>query len=143
MEHVHANMHVHALYLSLSLWQVMIVIPSDGGFGWIVVLASFWLTFVLEGCVMVFSIYKASLKEELNVSQMHVMTIYSFQMGVFFLAGPLNSLIIQWIGFRPSSIIGILSLAVGEFILYLLLYGFVLFGCVMLMIDLQAMLSPR
>lgn len=93
---------------------VMIVIPPDGGFGWIVVFAAFWLAFVVDGCMMVFSIYKASLKEDLQVDEMAVMSIYSSQMGIHFLSGPLNSLIIQCTGFRASSIIGILTASLGE-----------------------------
>lgn len=110
-----------------------VVVPPDGGWGWIVMIASFFCNAIVDGIVMSGGMFKDPIATEFNASSSSVSLVFSLLSGFYLIAGPFASALANKWGFRPVTIIGaiIASIAFGLsyfatsiFYLYIV-YGFV------------------
>ena len=65
----------------------MAVVPPDGGWGWVVVLASFMCNVVVDGIIFTSGMLFKGLTEEFQKSQFEVAWIASLLGGFYLLAG--------------------------------------------------------
>lgn len=110
-----------------------VVVPPDGGWGWVVMIASFFCNVIVDGIVMSAGMFKEDIEKEFNASSSAVSLVCSLLSGFYLIAGPFASALANKWGFRPVTIIGsfIASAAFGlsyfaNSILYLyIVYGFI------------------
>lgn len=111
--------------------RTAVFVNPDGGYGWLVVAASFLIGFANEGTILSFSVYADAYQRDLDVSATLVALIGSTQMAAYFLSGPAACALLDAIGFRWAAIAGIALSSVSylgaaytnEYWLSLLLYG--------------------
>lgn len=109
------------------------VIPPDGGYGWIIVIFSFFCQVIVDGIVFSGGVLLKYIGKEFNAAPWHVVLIVSLQVGnnheksykwihlevvtfivnvitkgCYFLAGTISSAIINKYGFRPVAVMGCL-----------------------------------
>ncbi|XP_059054015.1 monocarboxylate transporter 13-like [Achroia grisella] len=77
-----------------------IALPEEGGWGWVVVLASFWSIFILDGVAFTFGSMFKDMKEDLGESESLIALINSLSIALYFLASPMASAFINRFGFR-------------------------------------------
>ncbi|XP_026738144.1 monocarboxylate transporter 6-like [Trichoplusia ni] len=110
-----------------------ITVPEEGGWGWLVVAASFFCIFVLDGVYFTFGSIFHDMAHDLAVEESLVALINSIAVAVYFVGGPFVSALINRFGFRActmsGSIIGSIALLCSYFCLsyatVLLFYGFI------------------
>ncbi|KAE9551974.1 hypothetical protein FO519_004826, partial [Halicephalobus sp. NKZ332] len=93
-------------------------VALDGGYGWIVVLASFSIHVIVDGFLYSFGVIAESLVKEFNGTNAEVSTILCILTGLTFGIGPISSAICNKIGCRLTTIIGILFMSCGCAISY-------------------------
>lgn len=71
------------------------VVPPDGGWGWVVVAASFMCNLVVDGIIFTFGMMKDSLVEEFKVNDSEVALVGALQSGFYLMAGEYNSYSLQ------------------------------------------------
>lgn len=79
---------------------------TDTAYGWIVVFASFWVNFIIDGSIYSFGPYLRPMINDLNVPANSVAFISSLQFGFYQISGPLISVLINLLGFQKVSFIG-------------------------------------
>lgn len=112
--------------------QIAVYATPDGGYGWIVVAASFAIGFITEGSIMSFSVYTRSWMQVLAIGPELVTFISSTQLAIYFLSGPAAAALLNVCGFRRAAICGSVLAGIGylaasftnSFALTLLTYGF-------------------
>lgn len=62
-------------------------IAPDGGYGWIVVLASFACNIIVDGIIFSFGIFLQEISNDLNVSKAATAWVGSLQTGFYLIAG--------------------------------------------------------
>lgn len=82
------------------------VVPPDGGWGWVVVLASFFCNVMVDGIIFTAGMLLPSIMEEFEVSYSEVSWVSSLLGGFYLLAGPFVSSLANAYGFRTVCIIG-------------------------------------
>lgn len=99
--------------------EAEIVVPPDGGWGWVIVAASFACNVVVDGIIFSFGMLLESIAEDLNTSKTKVSLVSSLMSGFYLMAGPFASALANRYGFRlvaiVGSIIGSAALAVSYF----------------------------
>lgn len=99
------------------LLKVNIVIPPDGGFAWVIVLAAFVSNFVVDGIAFSFSIaILPDLAKQLNLPTSKVAIISSIQLGTYYLFGPIACACVNHYGFRAVGVFGSVVSFIGIFI---------------------------
>ncbi|XP_017836161.1 uncharacterized protein LOC108595439 isoform X2 [Drosophila busckii] len=83
------------------------VIPPDGGFGWIVLVLSFIAQLIVDGIIFSVGILLPHISAELEVSNAQVVLVGSVQIGCYFLGGAFSSALINSYGFRPVAMFGV------------------------------------
>ncbi|XP_019875476.1 uncharacterized protein LOC109603418 [Aethina tumida] len=83
-----------------------VVLPPDGGWGWIVVLASFFCNFVTDGCLYSFGMFLEEIGEDMDVPATNVALASSIMSGFYFMLGPITCSLMNKYGFRSIAIIG-------------------------------------
>lgn len=83
-----------------------ITVPPDGGWGWIVVFASFFSIFILDGVTYTFGALLNEISQDLNVSTSLVALINSTSVALYFIGSPLASALINRYGFRECAMCG-------------------------------------
>ncbi|XP_074041178.1 monocarboxylate transporter 12 [Leptinotarsa decemlineata] len=83
-----------------------VVIPPDGGWGWVVVLGSFMCNVIVDGVIFSFGTFLEDIAEEFNVTQPEVALVGSLMSGFYLIAGPFVSAIANRYGFRLVTIVG-------------------------------------
>lgn len=63
------------------------VVPPDGGWGWVVVAASFMCNLVVDGIIFTFGMMKDSVKADFGVSDSEVALVGALQSGFYLMAG--------------------------------------------------------
>ncbi|KAF2356064.1 Major facilitator superfamily [Trinorchestia longiramus] len=91
------------------------VLPPDGGWGWMVVAASFMCNVMVDGIIFTCGMLQPYIKEDFQVSNSQVSWVASLLGGFYLLAGPFVSSLASSYGFRTVCIIGaiVASIACG------------------------------
>lgn len=113
--------------------ETWITIPPDGGWGWVVVFASFIINFFIDGLTYCFGLFLEDISRDLKVHPTSVAWATSLMTGFYYFAGPLACGLTNRFGFRFVSILGTLITAGSFFgasyltslIPFLVLIGFV------------------
>ncbi|CRK96937.1 CLUMA_CG010346, isoform A [Clunio marinus] len=96
--------------------QTMIVIPPDGGFGWIVMLASFCCNIIVDGIVFSTGFFITPIQEHMNSSKATIALVGSLLGGFYLIVGPFVSALSNRYGFRKVTILGSLIAAAAFFL---------------------------
>lgn len=108
-----------------------VVVPPDGGWGWVVMVASFFCNLIVDGIVMGAGAFKTPIAAEFGTSESAATLVISLLSGFYLIAGPFVSAMANRWGFRPVTIAGgfiaaaafvISSYATGVVYLYIV-YG--------------------
>lgn len=119
--------------MKLEAPTATVVVPPDGGWGWVVMVASFCCNLIVDGMVMSASAFHVSYQNEFGASTSSVTLVSSLLSGFYLIAGPFVSALANKWGFRPVTMVGAViasaafaasSLANGVVYLYFI-YGFV------------------
>ncbi|VDO09024.1 unnamed protein product [Haemonchus placei] len=99
---------------SPSKSKQLVPIPPDGGWGWVVVLGSFFVHVFADGFVYSFGVLVEVLMKEFNSDNTVCAMIISLLTGLTLGSGPLASAICNKYGCRATTITGALIAAVGS-----------------------------
>lgn len=83
-----------------------IVVPPDGGWGWVVVFASFMCNMIVDGIIFSFGAFLKPIMDELHVEKYQVTLVQSLTAGFYLMAGPFVSALANRYGFRLVTIVG-------------------------------------
>lgn len=83
-----------------------VVVPPDGGWGWVVMVASFFCNMIVDGIVMTAGGFKGHFVKEFEVSESAATLVCSLLGGFYLIAGPFVSAMANRWGFRPVTIAG-------------------------------------
>lgn len=86
--------------------QPEIVIPPDGGWGWVVVLSSFMCNLIVDGTIFSFGTFLEQISDEFDVTKAEVTLVGSLMSGFYLIAGPFVSAIANRYGFRLVTLFG-------------------------------------
>ncbi|CAG9787870.1 unnamed protein product [Diatraea saccharalis] len=86
--------------------EAALVVPPDGGWGWVVVFASFMCNFFVDGIIFSGGMLKDGIKKDFKISEGEVATVNSLLAGFYLLAGPFISALANKYGFRCVTIAG-------------------------------------
>lgn len=111
--------------------KVVVVVPPDGGYSWVIVAASFYSNFIVDGSFYSFSVYLSAFEVFFNLSPIEVTFIGSVFQASYYFSGPFSCAFVNKFGFRLTSFIGSILLASGilatslvtNYVGILLLYG--------------------
>lgn len=83
-----------------------VVVPPDGGWGWVVMMASFSCNVIVDGIVFSAGMFLKPIGEEFNATTPQTALVSSLLSGFYLLAGPFVSAAANRWGFRPVTIVG-------------------------------------
>ncbi|KZC06189.1 Monocarboxylate transporter 12 [Dufourea novaeangliae] len=86
--------------------EVEMVVPPDGGWGWVIVAASFMCNLFVDGIIFSFGVFLNDIAEAFSVSKARVALVGSLQSGFYLMAGPFVSALANRYGFRLVAILG-------------------------------------
>ncbi|XP_014294874.1 monocarboxylate transporter 14 [Microplitis demolitor] len=86
--------------------EVDMVVPPDGGWGWVIVAASFMCNVIVDGIIFSFGTFLDPIAQEFKVSKSRVAFASSLQTGFYLMAGPFVSALANRYGFRSVAIVG-------------------------------------
>ncbi|KAK3925719.1 Monocarboxylate transporter 12-B [Frankliniella fusca] len=89
------------------------VVPPDGGWGWVIVAASFMCNLVVDGIIFTFGMLQPLLVKEFGVAASEVALVGSLQTGFYLMAGPFVSALANRYGFRLVTILGAVAGGAG------------------------------
>lgn len=110
-----------------------VVVPPDGGWGWIVMVASFSCNLIVDGIVMSAGGFKKPIADEFNVSESAATLVCSLLGGFYLIAGPFVSAMANKWGFRPVTIAGGFIAAAAFALSYLatgVVYLYIVYGVI-------------
>jgi MFS transporter, MCT family, solute carrier family 16 (monocarboxylic acid transporters), member 14 len=64
-----------------------VAIPPDGGWGWVIVAASFFCNFVVDGIIFSFGMFKSHIVEEFQETEASTALVGSLLSGFYLIAG--------------------------------------------------------
>ncbi|CAB0045224.1 unnamed protein product [Trichogramma brassicae] len=85
---------------------VEMIVPPDGGWGWVIVAASFMCNLVVDGIMFSYGVFFDHIKQHYNATSAQVSLAGSLQTGFYLMAGPFVSALANRYGFRMVSILG-------------------------------------
>ncbi|RZB40364.1 monocarboxylate transporter 10 [Asbolus verrucosus] len=83
-----------------------VVVPPDGGWGWVVVFASFMCNMIVDGIIFSFGTFLRPIADTFHVTEAHVALVGSLMSGFYLIAGPFASAVANRYGFRLVAIVG-------------------------------------
>ncbi|XP_068633944.1 monocarboxylate transporter 12 [Battus philenor] len=86
--------------------EAALVVPPDGGWGWVVAAASFMCNVIVDGIIFCNGMLLTSIQKEFGVSEGAVGPVNSLLTGFYLLAGPFVSALANKYGFRSVTIVG-------------------------------------
>ncbi|KAK6630038.1 hypothetical protein RUM44_005436 [Polyplax serrata] len=99
--------------------EKIIVVPPDGGWGWVVVVAAFVCILIMDGISNTFGLLIPIFEKEFNASVSQVSLINSLFTGFYFIFAPVAGSLSNRFGFRPviiaGSVISSFGLAISIF----------------------------
>lgn len=90
-----------------------VIVPPDGGWGWVVMIASFLCNTVVDGIVFSTGAFLKPIQEDFGVGTAEVALVSSLLSGFYLLTGPFVSALANRWGFRPVTIIGAVIASIG------------------------------
>ncbi|XP_076392612.1 monocarboxylate transporter 12 isoform X2 [Megachile rotundata] len=96
--------------------EVEMVVPPDGGWGWVIVAASFMCNLFVDGIIFSFGVFLNDVSAAFSVSKARVALVGSLQSGFYLMAGPFVSALANRYGFRLVAILGSV-ISCGAFVL--------------------------
>ncbi|KMY93818.1 monocarboxylate transporter 9 isoform X2 [Drosophila simulans] len=90
---------------------IYMVIPPDGGFGWVIMVLSFLAQLIVDGIIFTIGVLLPSIAQDLDVSISSVSFVASVQIGCYFTSGAFSAVLINRFGFRKVAIAGVLCSA--------------------------------
>lgn len=90
-----------------------VVVPPDGGWGWVVMIASFCCNVVVDGIVFSAGMFLAPIGEEFGAAKAETALVSSLLSGFYLIAGPFVSAAANRWGFRPVTVVGALIASTG------------------------------
>ncbi|GAU93371.1 hypothetical protein RvY_05324 [Ramazzottius varieornatus] len=90
-----------------------VVVAPDGGYGWIVLIASFVINVVVDGIIFSFGMLSQELMTKYESTDGAVAWVGSMQAGFYLLAGPIVSALCNKYGARKITVIGSFIAALG------------------------------
>ncbi|CAH1176842.1 unnamed protein product [Phaedon cochleariae] len=108
-----------------------VVIPPDGGWGWVVVAVAFVCNFIIDGTTYTFGIFLTDISKTFEVHPTKVALVSSLLSGFYYFAGPLTCALANKFGFRCVGIMGglfsaatfLVSSFLEDFLAFLLVIG--------------------
>jgi MFS family permease len=91
------------------------IVPPDGGWGWIIVVSSFFCNFMIDGVLYTFGIFLNHISETFEVHPTKVALGNSIMVGCYAMSGPITCMIINKCGFQVVGIIGGVTAATAYF----------------------------
>ncbi|XP_016946509.1 uncharacterized protein LOC108022175 isoform X2 [Drosophila biarmipes] len=88
---------------------IYMVIPPDGGFGWVIMVLSFLAQMIIDGLIFTIGILLPFIAKDLDVQMTEVLFVASVQIGCYFTSGIFGAILINRFGFRKVAIAGVLS----------------------------------
>ncbi|XP_032516484.1 monocarboxylate transporter 3 isoform X1 [Danaus plexippus] len=88
--------------------EAALVVPPDGGWGWVVVVASFMCNFIVDGIIFSGGMLLTPIQKEFKATDGQVAPVNSLLAGFYLLAGPFVSALANKYGFRVVTIVGTL-----------------------------------
>ncbi|CAH0393762.1 unnamed protein product [Bemisia tabaci] len=82
------------------------VVPPDGGWGWVIVASSFCCNIVVDGIIFTFGTFLKDLAVSFNASEAQVSLVGSLLSGFYLITGPFVSALANRYGFRCVTILG-------------------------------------
>ncbi|KAH9529560.1 hypothetical protein DERF_003438 [Dermatophagoides farinae] len=92
--------------------------PIDGGFGWVVVFASFMCNVIVDGIIFSFGILLPEISAEFNENKATTAWIGSLQTGLYLIVGPLVSALALRYDCRKITAVGSVLAAIGFVLSY-------------------------
>ncbi|KDR16896.1 hypothetical protein L798_08639, partial [Zootermopsis nevadensis] len=92
--------------------------PPDGGWGWVIVAASFFCNLVVDGIIFAFGMFLSDISEAFDESKAKVSIIGSLLAGFYLMVGPFVSALANRYGFRTVCMLGSALGAVGFLLSY-------------------------
>ncbi|XP_032667087.1 monocarboxylate transporter 12 isoform X1 [Odontomachus brunneus] len=86
--------------------EVEMVVPPDGGWGWVIVAASFMCNLFVDGIIFSFGVFLNDIADAFGVSKARVALVGSLQTGFYLMVGPFVSALANRYGFRLVAILG-------------------------------------
>ncbi|KAL6444680.1 hypothetical protein ACFW04_002041 [Cataglyphis niger] len=86
--------------------EVEMVVPPDGGWGWVIVAASFMCNLFVDGIIFSFGVFLNEIADAFSISKARVALVGSLQTGFYLMAGPFVSALANRYGFRLVAILG-------------------------------------
>lgn len=83
-----------------------VVVPPDGGWGWVVVAGSFVCNMIVDGIIFSFGMLLTQIAGSFGATKAHVSLIGSLLSGVYLIAAPFAGAVSNRYGFRVVAIIG-------------------------------------
>ncbi|CAH0552979.1 unnamed protein product [Brassicogethes aeneus] len=86
--------------------EAAVVVPPDGGWGWVIVVASFMCNMVVDGIIFSFGAFLPGIAESFDVSKASVTLVGSLMSGFYLISGPFASALANRYGFQLVAIVG-------------------------------------
>lgn len=86
--------------------ETEVIVPPDGGWGWMVVLGSFACNMIVDGIIFSFGMFLPKIVESLQVNKGQVALVGSLLSGFYLIVGPFASALANRFGFRTVAITG-------------------------------------
>lgn len=83
-----------------------LVVPPDGGWGWVVVMGSFACNMIVDGIIFSFGMFLTEIAQSFGVNTAQVALVGSLLSGFYLIAGPFASALSNRFGFRTVAITG-------------------------------------
>lgn len=94
---------------------VKMMVPPDGGWGWVIVSASFFINLTVDGILYTFGLFIEEIANDFNTKEAKIAIVTSLMTGFYYFLGPCTCALINKYGFRTVAIIGNIFSVVGLF----------------------------
>lgn len=95
---------------------VYIVIPPDGGWGWVVVTAAFFSFLVSDGILYTFGIFISIMSEDFRCSKSEVVLIGAITSSTFCFTGPFTAALVNKFGYKRIAVLGSIIASISCFL---------------------------